>query len=99
VATWDDVRRIALSLPEATEGTGAGGIPSWAVRKKGFAWERPLRKYEIAALGAAAPQGAILAAHVPDIGPRTLHHATLLVEAWLAKAPKRLVQGWLDARR
>jgi hypothetical protein len=35
VADQDDVRRIALSLPEATEGKKGFGF---AVRDKGFAW-------------------------------------------------------------
>lgn len=130
MASWADVRRIALSLPEATEGSGADGIPGWAVRKKGFAWERPLRKADLAALGDAVPHGPILAAHVPDLGAKdalladdpdvyfTTPHFNgypavlvlldrialedleeLLVEAWLARAPRRLVKAWLAARR
>jgi hypothetical protein len=63
VASWDDVRRIALGLPEATEASRRG-LGTWSVRKKTFAWERPLRKSDLAALGAAAPSGQILAARV-----------------------------------
>src|SRR5437773_5940563 len=37
VATADDVRRIALSLPETDEHPSYGGRPSFRVRKKGFA--------------------------------------------------------------
>jgi hypothetical protein len=59
VATWDDVRRIALELPETAEGTSFGNI-AWKVKDKTFAWERPLRKSDLAALGTAAPGGAIL---------------------------------------
>jgi hypothetical protein len=59
MATWDDVRRIALALPETTEETSFGSI-AWKVKKKGFVWERPLRKTDIAALGDRAPTGAIL---------------------------------------
>jgi hypothetical protein len=59
VATWDDVRRIALELPETTEGTSFGNV-AWKVKEKVFAWERPLRKSDLAALGKAAPGGAIL---------------------------------------
>jgi hypothetical protein len=40
------------------------------VRDKQFAWERPLRTADLAALGDAAPDGPILAAHVPDVGAR-----------------------------
>ena len=43
MATWDDVARIALALPETTE-EQAWGNRHWKVRGKGFVWERPLRK-------------------------------------------------------
>jgi hypothetical protein len=59
VATWDDVRRIALALPETTEGTSYGNL-AWKVKGKSFAWDRPLRASDIAALGPDAPHGAIL---------------------------------------
>jgi hypothetical protein len=128
MAGWDDVRRLALALPETTEGTTHGNI-SWRVRDKGFVWERPLRKADLAALGAAAPTGPILGARVEHLvakeamladGPpgvfTTPHfdgYAAILVEldriglaeleeivveAWLARAPKRLVQAYLDDR-
>jgi hypothetical protein len=59
MATWDDVRSIALELPETTEGTSYGNI-AWKVKDKLFAWERPLRNADLAALGTAAPRGSIL---------------------------------------
>ncbi len=37
MATADDVRRIALSLPETDEHASYGGRPSFRVRKKSFA--------------------------------------------------------------
>ncbi|ASU85050.1 hypothetical protein CDO52_21640 [Nocardiopsis gilva YIM 90087] len=67
MATWEDVARIALGLPETTEGTSYGS-PAWTVKGKKFTWERPLRKADIAALGDAAPEGAVLAVRVPDAG-------------------------------
>jgi hypothetical protein len=36
VATEDDLRRIALSLPETEERAGYGKRPSWKVRGRGF---------------------------------------------------------------
>jgi len=66
VATWDDVRRIALALPETSE-RPAYGIAAWRVRDKLFVWERPLRKKELDELGAAAPDGPILGARVEDL--------------------------------
>jgi hypothetical protein len=66
VATWDDVRRIALALPETSE-RPAYGSAAWRVRDKLFVWERPLRKKELDELGAAAPDGPILGARVEDL--------------------------------
>jgi hypothetical protein len=66
VATWDDVGRIALGLPETSEGTSFGNR-AWKVRDKSFVWERPLRKSDLAALGDAAPDGPILGAHVEHL--------------------------------
>ncbi len=128
MATWDDVRRLALALPETAEDTGGhSGLPAWNVRDKSFAWERPLRKGDLEALGDAAPDGPILCARVPDVGAKdalvaddpavyfTTPHfkgypailvrlpeiavpelEELLVEAWLARAPKRLAKEYLE---
>jgi hypothetical protein len=70
VATWDDVRRIALALPDTSEGE-SWGSPRWMVHGKGFVWDRPLRKTDLAALGSAAPDGPILGARVADEGVKT----------------------------
>jgi hypothetical protein len=69
MSDWDDVRRIALALPEAVEGTSRGQA-SWSVRRKGFVWERPLRAADLRALGDAAPTGPILGARVEHLGAR-----------------------------
>jgi hypothetical protein len=78
VAGWEDVRRIALALPETTEGTSYG-YRAWKVRAKGFVWERPLRRADLDALGDAAPDGPVLCAHVADLGVK---------EALLADSPE-----------
>jgi hypothetical protein len=70
MATWDDVRRIALALPETTEGSSGEGVNDWRVKDKGFVWERPLGRKDIEALGDAAPEGPILAAYVSDLGAK-----------------------------
>jgi hypothetical protein len=70
MATFDDVRRLALAMPEATEDTSRRGLASWRVNKKLFVWERPLSKTDIAALGEDAPGGDILGARVPDEGAK-----------------------------
>jgi len=126
VATWDDVRRIALELPETSEGVSRD-LRRWLVKDKGFVWERPLRRSDYEALGDAAPEGPILGARVehlvakealladdPDVFFTTPHFdgypAVLvrldeigledlretIVEAWLARAPKRLVDEYLS---
>jgi hypothetical protein len=125
VANWDDVRRIALALPETSERTRRDGLAFWEVKDKGFVWERPLRASDRKALGADAPTGPILGARVehlpakealiasdPDvyfttphfdgypavlvlierIAPQELHE--LIVEAWLARAPKRVARAY-----
>jgi hypothetical protein len=129
MATWDDVRRLALALPRAAEDS-SHGLAAWSVNGKSFAWERPLRRGDLQALGDAAPQGPVLATRVPDLGAKEALLATdddwcfttphfdgypavlvrldripvadleeLLVEAWLARAPKRLAAEWLDGTR
>ena len=70
MAGWDDVARTALALPDVTEGASYGGTRSWRVRDKAFAWERPLRKADLAELGDRAPAGPVLAVRVPDVGAR-----------------------------
>jgi hypothetical protein len=127
MASWRDVRRIALALPETSERNSFNGTVAWAVKDKGFAWERPLRAGDIAALGKNAPTGPILGirtadlemkevllASDPDVFFTTPHFdgyaavlirlgnissATLkevLVEAWLARAPKRVAAAFLQ---
>jgi hypothetical protein len=66
VAGWDDVRRIALSLPEASEDIRRGQM-FWRVRDKQFVWERPLRQSDLRALGDSAPEGPILGARVEHL--------------------------------
>ncbi len=67
MATVDDVRRIALGLPKAAERASRGSL-DWRVRDKGFVWERPLRKGDIAALGDRVPAGPVFAARTADEG-------------------------------
>jgi hypothetical protein len=125
VATWDDVRRIALELPETREEVSRD-LRHWRVKDKGFVWERPLRRADREALGEAAPDGPILGARVehlvakealladdPAVFFTTPHFdgypavlvrlerigledlREVIVEAWLARAPKRLAEAYL----
>ena len=122
MATWEDVRRLALALPEVAERDGR----EWRVHGKPMLWERPLRRRDLDELGESAPTGPILGARVPDEGAKralvvdapavyfTTSHfdgypavlvqldhidaaelGELVVEAWLAQAPKRLAKAYL----
>jgi hypothetical protein len=126
MATWDDVRRLALEMPEATEVTSRERA-QWRVKDKLFVWERPLRKSDLEALGDEAPDGPILGARVehlvakeamladdPSVFFTTPHFESypavlvqlekiglddlreVVVEAWLARAPKKLAQAYVD---
>jgi hypothetical protein len=77
VASLEDVRTLALSLPEVEERMSASGHASWHVKGKLFVWERPLRKRDREELGANAPDGPVLGAQVPDLGVK---EALLAVE-------------------
>jgi hypothetical protein len=125
MASWDDVRRIALALPEAREEERRGKL-FWSVKDKLFVWERPLRSSDLNALGDAAPEGPILGARVehlvakdaliadnPEVFFTTPHFdgypavlillekieldelEEVIVEAWLARAPKRLAKAYI----
>ena len=127
MATWDDVSRIALELPEATEQARGLGKRAWCVKDKFFVWERPLRKSDLNALGDSAPDGPILGARVeheiakqalladnPRVFFTTPHFdgypavlirldeievdelREVIVEAWLARAPKRLARAYAE---
>ena len=67
VASWDDVRRIALALPETSERVSREH-PQWRVRDKLFVWDRPLRASDLRALGEDAPTGPILGIRVEHVG-------------------------------
>lgn len=130
MASWEDVAALALALPEVAEEPSYGDR-AWKVRKKTFAWERPLRAKEVEELGGfepegAAPTGEILGVRVadeeakqalvssePEIYFTTSHFdgypavlirlariarpelEEMLIEAWLAKAPKRVAAAYL----
>jgi hypothetical protein len=66
VAGWDDVRRIALALPETSERVSRG-TRQWLVKDKLVVWERPLRRADHEALGDRAPDGPILGARVEHL--------------------------------
>ncbi len=66
VVSLDDVARMALDLPQVTEGS-RHGHRTWLVDGKGFAWERPFSQADIRRFGAEMPPvGPILATRVED---------------------------------
>lgn len=65
MATWDDVRSIALDLPGAVEDR-SGSTTAWRVGSKAFAWERVLRRGERQQLGERAPEGPALGLRTAD---------------------------------
>ena len=75
----EEAARMALELPEVTEGE-SHGRRTWFVGGKGFAWVRPFTKADIRRFGAAEPpDGPILAVRVEDLGEK---------EAVLAAQPR-----------
>ncbi len=66
MASFEEVRAIALELPQASELSRRGRL-QWRVADKLFVWERPLSAKEEAALGAGAPRGPILGARVEHL--------------------------------
>ena len=51
----------------------------WCLNGKAVAWERPLSKRDMDALGASAPAGRVMAVRVPDLQARDL---------WISEAPQ-----------
>ncbi len=69
MSTFDDLRTLALELPDTTE-KSAWGNPTYRVAGKMFVWERPLRAKEQAELGDDVPPGPVAGAGVEDLGEK-----------------------------
>ena len=67
MATWDDVRELALAHVGVEEVVSRGSA-AWRTKNRQLAWERPLRRADIVELGDAAPQGPVVAFLVLDEG-------------------------------
>jgi hypothetical protein len=68
VVTFDGVAKIAGALEGVEEGAGSNGWRKWSVGDATLAWERPLRKNELEALGEEAERGPVLGIHVGELG-------------------------------
>jgi hypothetical protein len=70
VVDLDEVARLALELPEVTQGERHGNR-TWSVAGKAFAWERPFSKADIRRFGdARPPDGPLLAVRVEDLSEK-----------------------------
>ena len=64
---FDDVHAFAKKLPDVTVGARHGNR-TWMVGDKGFAWERPFSKADLARFGdETPPAGEILAVRVDSL--------------------------------
>jgi hypothetical protein len=107
VATWDEVRELALALPEAEESTSYRK-PAFEVAGKAFAWESP-HEHGALVLRCDALELPFILGSNPDVFYVTPHYegypmvlvhvdaiereelAGRLEDSWAISAPKRLL--------
>lgn len=76
MVTWSEIEGVIAGFRTCVP--VAGDRREWCVNKKAIAWERPLSRKDMAALGDDAPKGAVMAVHVEDMITR---------DAWLQAVP------------
>lgn len=114
MADWDTVRAIALSLPEAEEGTGSRR--SYSVRGKGFAWEARERDGGELAVRCDRDEKQLILDSDETVYFTSPHYQGFpavqirleairdeelrerIEEAWLIQAPKRLASTYVADR-
>lgn len=110
MATWEDVRAVALSLPETEEATSHGEV-AFKVRKKLFAWESPhehgrlvvkVDRDERPLLVASNPAAYFVTPHYENY-PMLLIHLDhvgpdelreLIEDSWLLAAPPQIAAAF-----
>ena len=113
-ATWEDVKRIGLELPEVEESTWFN-TPALKVRGKGFCRLREdeedivlmVDMLEREALMQSEPEMFHITPHYQDYPAMLVRLATVdpemlreqIIESWLRKAPKRVAKAYLDEAR
>jgi hypothetical protein len=113
VSSWDDIRTIALSLPEAEE--EPGDRPAFRVRGKLFAWRSRDRDGATLALRVDRDEKQMMLESRPDLYFQTPHYEGYpgvlvhlaaidldelkerIEDAWLIQAPKTLAREFLAA--
>ena len=111
MAGWDDIRAIALSLPEAEEEPGER--PAFRVRGKLFAWRSRDRDGATLALRVDRDEKQMMLESRPDLYFQTPHYEGYpgvlvhldaidldelrerIEDAWMIQAPKSLTKGYL----
>jgi hypothetical protein len=113
VAGWADIRKIALSLPEAVEEPGER--PGFRVRGKLFAWRSRDRDGATLALRVDRDEKQLMLESHPDLYFQTPHYEGYpgvlvhldaidldelrerIEDAWLIQAPRTLAKEFLAA--
>jgi hypothetical protein len=108
--TWDDVRRLALALPGAEEGT-TYRKPAFKVRGKTFAWESPHERGQLV-LYCDIGERPLMIESRPDMFFVTPHYAAYpmvlvrleqadaeeladrIEESWVLRAPAELTDAY-----
>ena len=112
---WDDVRRLALALPEVEEGT-TYRKPAFKVGGRPFAWESPHERGRLA-LYCDAGERPLMIASRPEMFFVTPHYephpivlvrlehadadelADRLEESWLLRAPRKLAGAYVSGTK
>jgi hypothetical protein len=114
VATVDEVRAIALRLPDAYEQPSYGDRPSWRTKPRVFAWLREDPEALVVWVSSVEEKDAMVAAEphlfttphydglpIVLVDLDTVAHdelEELITESWRLRAPRRAVAA-LDADR